>query len=45
MALIRQPKTAGFRPISRYDIFVNWLSKCFKALFIASVKFAELYSF
>jgi len=28
MALVRQPKTAGFKPISRYDIFVDWLSKC-----------------
>jgi len=28
MALVRQPKTADFRPKSRYDIFVRWLSKC-----------------
>jgi len=29
MALVRQPKTAEFRPKSRYDIFVDWLSKCY----------------
>jgi len=28
MALVRQPKTAGFRLKSRYDIFVDQLSKC-----------------
>jgi len=28
MALVRQPKTAGFRPKSSYDIFVCRLSKC-----------------
>jgi len=28
MALVRQPKTAGFRPKSQYDIFVDRLSKC-----------------
>jgi len=28
MALVRQPKTVGFRPKSRYDIFVRRLSKC-----------------
>jgi len=26
MALVRQPKTAGFRPKSRYDILVDWHS-------------------
>ena len=31
MALVRQPKTAGFRPKSRYDIFVDQLSKCYYA--------------
>jgi len=29
MALARQPKTAGFRLKSRYDIFVDRLSKCY----------------
>jgi len=29
MVLVRQPKTAGFRPKSRYDIFVDRLSKCY----------------
>jgi len=28
MALVRQPKTAGFRPISRYDTFVDQQSRC-----------------
>jgi len=28
MALVRQLKTAGFRPNSRYDIFVDRPSKC-----------------
>ena len=28
MVLVRQPKTAGFRPKSRYDIFVDQFSKC-----------------
>jgi len=27
-ALVRQPKTAGFRPKSRCNIFVGRLSKC-----------------
>jgi len=28
MALVRQPKSAGFRPKPRYDIFIDQLSKC-----------------
>jgi len=28
MALVRQPKTAGFRLKSRYNIFVDRLSRC-----------------
>jgi len=28
MALVRQPKTAGFRPKSRYEYIVRQLSKC-----------------
>jgi len=28
MALVKQPKTAGFRLISRYDILVDRLSRC-----------------
>jgi len=28
MALVRQPKTAGFRPKSRYKYIVGRLSKC-----------------
>jgi len=32
MALVRQPKTAGFWQKSRYDIFVERLSKCEKYL-------------
>jgi len=27
MALIKQPKTAGFRLKSRYDIVIDWLSR------------------
>jgi len=29
MALVRQPKTAGFSLISRYDIFADWPSSCY----------------
>jgi len=29
MALVRQTETAGYRPKSRYDIFVDRLSRCF----------------
>jgi len=32
MVLVRQPTTAGFRPKSRYDIFVDRLSKCYTPL-------------
>ena len=32
MVLVRQPKTAGFRLKSRYDIFLGRLSKCYKVL-------------
>jgi len=28
MAFVKQPKTAGFRPKSRYDVFVDRLSRC-----------------
>jgi len=28
MVLVRQPKTAGFRLISRYEYIVYWLSRC-----------------
>jgi len=28
MALVKQPKTVGFRPKSRYDTFVDRLSNC-----------------
>jgi len=28
MALVKQLKTAGFRPKSRYNMFVGQLSKC-----------------
>jgi len=28
MVLVRQPKTVGFRPISGYNIFVDWPSRC-----------------
>jgi len=28
MALVRQLKTAGFRPISRYEYVVHQLSRC-----------------
>ena len=27
MTLVRQPKTAGFRPKSRYEYIIFWLSK------------------
>jgi len=28
MALVRQSTIAGFRPISKYEYFVPWISKC-----------------
>jgi len=28
MAMVRQMTTAGFRPISKYEYIVPWLSKC-----------------
>jgi len=28
MALVMQPKTAGFRLIARYEYIVHWLSRC-----------------
>jgi len=28
MELVKQPKTAGFRPKSRYEYIVCWFSKC-----------------
>jgi len=28
MALVRQPTTGGFIPISKYEYIVPWLSKC-----------------
>jgi len=28
MAMLRQPKTFGFRPISRKDYIIHWLSRC-----------------
>jgi len=35
MALVRQTETAGYRPKSRYDIFVDRLSRCFNWVFYA----------
>ena len=29
MPLVRQPKTAGFRPISRYEYIVHRLQRCY----------------
>ena len=34
MALVRQPKTAGFRLKSRYEYIGRWLSKCQKTLLV-----------
>jgi len=36
MVLVKQPKTAGFRPKSRYDIFVDQLSQYFSELLCLS---------
>jgi len=30
MALVKQPKTAGFKPISKYEYIVPRLSRCQK---------------
>jgi len=30
MLLVRQPKTAGFRPNSRYEYIIHWLSRCYE---------------
>jgi len=42
MALVRQPKTAGFRPISKYEYIVPRLSRCWTA---EATVVAKIFSF
>jgi len=42
MALGRQPKTAGFRPISKYECIVPRLSRCWTA---EATVVAKIFSF
>jgi len=39
MELVKQPKTAGFRPKSRYEYIVRRLSKCYLIFCFQAITF------